>query len=243
MRLRCDNLTLRFSSAEIDESVFLSLTLDIDGFSSLALLGPSGCGKTTLLRLCGGALIPQFGQLLLADENDILVKTGYLAQESSLLPWLSVGSNLALAERLSGNGWTDPSLQPKRQNLANSFGLSSHLSQRPSELSGGMKQRAALVNALTSGSNLLLLDEPFSGSDSRARIAMYDALREFASGHVGSGIVFTTHDATDVIALADMVLGLGASAGDEPQFIDARGGWRSEEKSQLAHLMLGSAIL
>jgi NitT/TauT family transport system ATP-binding protein len=243
VRLRCESLAFSYSNSAVDEAVFSSLALDLREFSSLALLGPSGCGKTTLLKILGGALVPQSGHFSLTDNNGILVRTGYLAQEPALLPWLSVSGNLSLAERLRGDGQSNSLVQDERRRLASLFGLSAHLSRRPSDLSGGMKQRAALVNALTSRSNMLLLDEPFSGSDSLSRNAMHDALREFSSPEAGGSVIFISHDATDVIALADTVVVLGASADFVPRVIDARGGWRRREKSLLAQMMLGSAIL
>ena len=241
MNLTVNNLSFGFAGGEI--SVFSQMTLVVSGFRRLALLGPSGCGKSTLLKLIGGAIFPDSGSVSVnCDSLNMRAMFSYVSQEASLLPWLTVEASVSLGSRLAHGGKERASSTAARQSLVGRLGLSGHEQKRVSQLSGGMKQRTALVSALTSNADLLLLDEPFAGSDSVRRQTMHDALKEFSAGEGSASSIFTTHDAGDVVALADAVVWLTGIPGDPPEIIDAKRGWGDTEKSRLAKLMVGGIL-
>jgi ABC-type nitrate/sulfonate/bicarbonate transport system ATPase subunit len=239
MKLIADRLSFRYS--ETGGQVFDTLSASVTDFTRLALVGRSGSGKSTLLKLLGGALEAQSGDLAVEPTFGSQVRYGYIHQEIGLLPWLSVAQNGRLGARFSGDVASTLPNGSGRQLLYMRFGLNDHKDRLPKSLSGGMKQRLALVNALTSGSNVLLLDEAFSASDVRYRDAMFTELRAFAPQGGNNGVIFISHDIADVLELSDMALCLPNRAGNQIRFIDARHGWTSGKRKQLGELMLGEA--
>lgn len=237
MKLEADDISFSYEETRAKDLVFRNLSFSIAQFSSLALLGPSGSGKTTLLKLIGGLLTPTRGELRIGGRPARGHDKAYVPQEPSLLPWKTLEQNASLAERLVG-GQTQTEF---RLDLLRLFGLTEHQEKYPRELSGGMKQRTALVNALSARASVLLLDEPFSGSDHERRVAMYSAVQEF-SRRTDKAVIFTTHNMPDVLAVADAVLWLGETASAPPSIILAPSGWTEGAKSELAALMMREEI-
>lgn len=215
--------------------LFDSFDLEL-GFGGLyALLGFSGSGKSTLIKLLGGVLAPLRGEICASAGKGI----GYVPQESCLLPWLTVAENLNLGSELHGSS---SSSVDWRTDLAVSFALDQFLGQRPRALSGGMKQRAAVISALTSGADVLLLDEPFAGSDRVRKAAMFDAIRQFKQRESAGIVVFTTHDPGDVFALGASAIWLD-SVTRQPTLLSPTGGeWVASERERLLDLMIQETV-
>jgi ABC-type nitrate/sulfonate/bicarbonate transport system ATPase subunit len=148
--------------------------------SFVALLGPSGCGKSTLLRILSGLLSPTHGQVWLAGESPLAARRrrsiGWLAQDDGLLPWLSVADNVGLPLRLAG-----ARDRKAEREMLERVGLAGTASRYPHELSGGMRQRAALARALIARPPFVLLDEPFAHLDELTRERLGDLLLELRS--------------------------------------------------------------
>jgi putative ABC transport system ATP-binding protein len=188
----------------------------------VAIMGPSGCGKSTLLHALGGLLAPTSGSIRIdgqelrtlsdAERTEIRRrKIGFVFQRFNLFPTLTVEGNLRLQERISLNG---PPRSSRRLELLELLGVSSKLSHRPAELSGGEQQRVALARALVHGPSILLADEPTGNLDSensRNVLSMMKAIhRELAQT-----IVLITHD-PDVAAAAGRRVFMKDGAVQEP---------------------------
>ncbi|WP_336644733.1 ABC transporter ATP-binding protein [Microbacterium sp. USHLN186] len=170
-----------------------------------ALVGPSGCGKSTLLRLIAGLEQPSAGQVVIDDaEPHTVARRGELAiafQDPSLLPWRTVRGNIALARRLARRP-ADPDAVDR---LIALVGLQGFGDARPAELSGGMRQRAAIARALATRPRLLLLDEPFGAVDELTRQDLLTDLPPlWREG--GATTVLVTHSIVEAVRLADRIV-------------------------------------
>jgi putative hydroxymethylpyrimidine transport system ATP-binding protein len=159
------------------------------------LLGPSGVGKTTLLRLLTGLETHgEFqGEVKLADPH-----VAYMAQQDLLMPWLDVTGNVTLGARLRGETVNEA----RARDLIRRVGLVDHAHKYPSELSGGMKQRAALARTLMEDCHFVCLDEPFSALDARTRAEMQELAFELLEGRT---VLLVTHDPAEAARLGDSI--------------------------------------
>ena len=150
------------------------INLSVEEGEFLAIVGPSGCGKSTLLNLICGLIRPSSGTILLKGHpiNGSCPEIGYMLQKDHLFEWRSVYSNIMLGLEIQ-NRITDETRQ-KADRFLEAYGLARFKNARPSELSGGMRQRAALIRTLVMEPELLLLDEPFSALDYQTRLSVCD---------------------------------------------------------------------
>ncbi|HEM62506.1 MAG TPA: ABC transporter ATP-binding protein, partial [Chloroflexi bacterium] len=170
----------------------------------VVVIGPSGCGKSTLLNIVCGLLQPDSGEILLdgrpiADRTGLL---GYMLQKDLLLPWRRVLDNVILGPEISGES-REEARQEARE-LVPLFGLEGFEQSYPAALSGGMRQRAALLRTFLSRKNVMLLDEPFGALDALTRRQLQQWLLDVWS-RFGQTIIFVTHDVEEAIYLADRV--------------------------------------
>jgi NitT/TauT family transport system ATP-binding protein len=171
----------------------------------VALIGPNGCGKSTFLRVASGLLTPDGGTVAL-DDGPISgpdPRIGLVFQEPRLLPWRTVGGNVAYPLELAG--WSRERREQRLGELLELVGLSEASHARPSQLSGGMRQRAAIARALALEPEVLLLDEPFSALDALTRDRLNVELLELWE-RTRSTIVIVTHSIPEAILLADRVV-------------------------------------
>jgi len=186
--------------------------LSIERGEFVALIGRSGCGKTTLLRMIGGLLAPSAGTIEVDGNNlwrgsqvdeSAITKLGFVFQESNLFPWLSVLDNIALPMKLRGAGKAER--RARATELSALVGLTGFEKSYPRELSGGMRQRAAIARALSTEPELLLMDEPFGALDALTRERMNLELQRIVL-ETKSTVVFVTHDIPEAVFLADRVV-------------------------------------
>jgi NitT/TauT family transport system ATP-binding protein len=171
----------------------------------VALIGPNGCGKSTFLRVASGLLAPDAGAVTL-DDRPIVgpdPRIGLVFQEPRLLPWRSVADNVTYPLELAG--WSRERRAERLGELLELVGLAESPDARPSQLSGGMRQRAAIARALAVEPEVLLLDEPFSALDALTRDRFNIELLELWD-RTGSTIVIVTHSIPEAILLADRVV-------------------------------------
>jgi NitT/TauT family transport system ATP-binding protein len=178
----------------------------------VALIGPNGCGKSTFLRVASGLLAPDAGAVTL-DDQPIAgpdPRIGLVFQEPRLLPWRSVADNVTYPLELAG--WSRERRAERLTELLGLVGLTESRDARPSQLSGGMRQRAAIARALALEPEVLLLDEPFSALDALTRDRFNLELLELWE-RTGSTIVIVTHSIPEAILLADRVVVMTPSPG------------------------------
>ncbi|MFY9323276.1 MAG: ABC transporter ATP-binding protein [Syntrophomonadaceae bacterium] len=186
-----------------------NISLSVNQHESVVIMGPSGCGKSTLLNIVAGLISPDKGQILI-DGQDWTGKTGrvsYMQQKDLLLPSRAILDNVAIPLILKGT----PKKQARhiaRQHLEE-FGLSDFSGYYPRQLSGGMRQRAALLRTYLFASDILLLDEPFAALDAITRRRMHLWLKELQARYQWS-ILFVTHDIEEALLLADRILVLSS---------------------------------
>lgn len=183
-----------------------NLSFSVEPGSFHCIIGVSGCGKSTIFRLINGLLKPKSGEILV-DGVPIREKKhycGYMPQKDLLFPWRTVGENLSLPLEIIEKGTRE---ERRRQIDAalSEVGLAGCREKRPDELSGGMRQRAAFARTMLTGSDLLLLDEPFSALDFLTRISMQEWLLDQWE-RSRKTILFITHDVEEALFLSKSVL-------------------------------------
>jgi NitT/TauT family transport system ATP-binding protein len=181
------------------------LDLVFEAGKTTALVGPSGCGKSTLLRLIAGLETPSGGSIMIGSDTPATVtKRAGLAfafQDAALLPWLTVRQNVALALKLARRAADDDRV---RQLIA-LVGLTQFADTRPAELSGGMRQRAAIARCLVTEPGLLLLDEPFGAVDELTRTRLNAELPALWQER-GTTTLLVTHSIAEAATLSDRVI-------------------------------------
>lgn len=171
----------------------------------IAIVGPSGCGKSTLLSIIAGLLSPEQGTILVNNPDGSLnyPKVGYMLQRDHLFEWRTVYRNVILGLELHHLLTPDRLVNVER--LLLEYGLDKFRNKRPSELSGGMKQRAALIRTLALEPQLLLLDEPFSALDYQTRLMVSNDICRLIRAAKKTMIIIT-HDLSEAISLADRII-------------------------------------
>jgi len=206
------NINKSFVGRGKNLSVLEDINLTIDDGEFVCLLGPSGCGKTTLLRLIAGLDNPTSGEVV-ANGEVVEKPSGDRAvifQQYSLFPWLTVLQNVTFGLEMSG-GSKEENIQAAERYLQ-SVGLLEFKDSYPHELSGGMKQRVAIIRSLLNHSPILLMDEPFSALDMQNRHKLQEQLIGVWKRFENT-IVFVTHDVDEAVYLADKIVLLDKNPG------------------------------
>ncbi len=186
-------------------AVINDFSRDIDHGELVALVGPSGCGKSTLLHMAAGLEMPSGGQVLV-DGTPVRgphPERTLMFQEGALYPWLTLAQNVALALEFQNT----PKAAARREAFAwlEKVNLKTFEDYYPHQVSGGMRQRAALARAFISHPKALLLDEPFGALDALTRMTLQDALRQLIR-EAGPTVLLVTHDVEEALFLADRIL-------------------------------------
>lgn len=193
---------LHFEKISVDfgsKRLFSALSFQLPAGACTCLLGPSGCGKSTLLKLAAGdPKISYRGKVFCTPQAGNI---GWMSQNDLLLPWLNLRDNVMLGARLRGKG--TPEIREKANKLLSRAGLENAADLLPGALSGGMRQRGALLRTLIEDANLLLMDEPFSALDALTRFT----LQELTATLTCEKTVFlVTHDPLEAVRMADQII-------------------------------------
>ena len=203
--LELKNVHYAYHTLEGETYALKDITFSVREGEFIALVGPSGCGKSTLLHLIAGLLTPEKGLIKIngSYHPDNTSGIGYMLQKDHLLEWRTIYKNVLLGLEIRRE-LTAEKLAYVNQ-LLSDYGLDKFRSAHPSELSGGMRQRAALIRTLALKPELLLLDEPFSALDSQTRLSVSDDIGKILRQEKKTAIL-VTHDISEAISMADRVI-------------------------------------
>ena len=180
------------------------LSFSIEPGSFTAIVGPSGCGKSTILSLLCGLIKPESGSISIKhDSSDKASRMGYMLQKDNLFEWRSIYKNVLLG--LEINNRKSPENIAYVNRLLEQYDLAEFKSSRPSQLSGGMRQRAALIRTLALKPDILLLDEPFSALDYQTRLEVREDICNILHREKKT-VILVTHDIPEAVAMTDRVL-------------------------------------
>jgi NitT/TauT family transport system ATP-binding protein len=211
-RLEYRDVTMRFSGRAGDVTAIRNVSLGVGDREVVALIGPSGCGKSTLLNIGSGLSPPTAGDVYVDGERvqGPNAHVAFMLQKDLLLPWRTIAENVMFGAEIKGAARRER--RDKAQELLRNFKLAEFADHYPHQLSGGMRQRAALARTLAVDPSVLLLDEPFSAVDAQTRITLqYDLAQTLKSA--GKTALLITHDLAEAVTLADRVLVMSARPG------------------------------
>ena len=195
--LRFDNVSMHYHSKQGETVALENVNFSVAEGEFVAIIGPSGCGKTTLLSLAAGLLKPTKGKVYTNGCS-----FGYMLQKDELFPWRTIEKNIFLPLEIKGSN--TPQHQARALSLAEKYGLKQFLKNYPSSLSGGMRQRAALIRTLSVNPDVLLLDEPFSALDYQTRLSVCDDVYKIIREEQKTALLIT-HDISEAISVADKI--------------------------------------
>lgn len=199
--LQCQNVCFSYHTLSGETSALTNISFQVNKGDFVSVVGPSGCGKSTLLSLIAGLNKPESGNIILDQPEN--TKIGYMLQQDHLLKWRTIYQNIMLGPEIN------KTINLKQEQLALSllkdYGLLRYKDKKPDELSGGMKQRAALIRTMMLNPKLLLLDEPFSALDYQTRLMVSADIGRIIR-KAGITTLLVTHDLSEAISLSDRIL-------------------------------------
>ena len=200
--LEFENVAKRFAAYTAIENI----SFDVRAGAFVAMVGPSGCGKSTVLNVAAGLTEPSQGSIRVFGSvlGGINRKAAYMFQQDALLPWRTVMGNVAYAVTSKWRDWDRAKVRAHAQTFIDLVGLTGSEHKRPSELSGGMKQRVGIARALSITPKIMLMDEPFSALDALTRGTLQDEVRRICL-ETGQTAFMITHDVDEAIYLADKI--------------------------------------
>lgn len=203
--LELKNVSLKYQTEDDEILAVNKLSFTVCKKEFVSIIGPSGCGKTTILSLIAGLIKPTDGEVVFygKDGNADKGKLGYMLQKDHLFPWRTIEKNVYLPLEISK---TDTSENRKYcLNLLDKYGLSGFKNSYPEQLSGGMKQRVALIRTLAGKPDLLLLDEPFSALDYQTRLSVCNDVYSIIKKEEKTAIL-VTHDISEALSMSDIII-------------------------------------
>lgn len=200
--LRFENVTFTYESADVP--VISDLSFEVPDKSFVSIIGASGSGKTTIFRLLNALERPQSGNITIdgKDIKGLKNYAGYMPQQDLLFPWRTVEKNVMLPMQIKKVSKAEQ--KEKAREMLERVGLLEYADKYPRELSGGMRQRVSFARTLCEGSDLMLLDEPFSALDSITRMEMREWLRDQWE-RLDKTILFITHDVEEALYLSEKI--------------------------------------
>ncbi|ASK62898.1 spermidine/putrescine ABC transporter ATP-binding protein [Virgibacillus phasianinus] len=210
--LTLDNLSHHYFSEKSYTQALDSISLSINEGEFISLLGPSGCGKSTILSIIAGIISQTTGEVILEEKplKETSLAIGYMLQQDYLFPWKSVLENIMIGQKI--NGSITMETKERAQQLLKEVGLPNVANDYPRSLSGGMRQRAALVRTLLTDPKILLLDEPFSALDYQTKLKLEDLVFQLLQAYKKTSIL-VTHDIGEAIAMSDRIILMASNPG------------------------------
>lgn len=203
--LELDRVDLLYQTEKSETEAVRNLSIAVDEGEFIALVGPSGCGKTTILSMIAG-LMPPTGGRITVDGTQVTAKSGivgYMLQRDNLFEWRTIESNVLLG--LSVQKKLTEENRKHALDMLEKYGLGEFRDAYPTQLSGGMRQRAALIRTLAFKPKILLLDEPFSAVDFQTRMTVCDDVYSIIKNERKTAIL-VTHDISEAVSMADRIV-------------------------------------
>lgn len=219
--LKISNINMTYHTKKIETVALKDVSFEVFDKDFLTILGPSGCGKSTLLNIMSGLLNPSSGEVLFNDEDISLnlENIGYMFQKDHLFNWTSVWNNVTLGLKIKGL-LNDKSIE-RVNYLLETYELSKFKDHKPSELSGGMRQRVALIRTLALNPKVLFLDEPFSALDYQTRLNVCDEIHQIIKLE-GKTAIMVTHDIGEAISTSNKIIILSKRPGTIKRELDIK---------------------
>lgn len=205
MRIAIRQTSMTYQSPDGEVEALRDVSFDVADGEFVSIVGPSGCGKSTLLSLIAGLERPSAGEVLLDGEPVTApsAKIGFMPQRDQLFAWRTIWSNVTLGLQVRREN--TPERQARVRELLEQYDLADFAQKLPAQLSGGMRQRCALIRTLATEPVILLLDEPFSALDYQTRLAVSaDISRIIRQEHKTA--VLVTHDISEAISMSDRIV-------------------------------------
>ena len=198
--LEIKDLGLIYQTKDKELEAIKNISFSVNSGEFIGIVGPSGCGKSTLLSLIAGLIKPSKGEIILSEGAH---STGYMLQKDYLFPWRTIWENVLLGLEIK-KAKTKENIE-KVVRLLKTYGLYEFRNAYPDELSGGMRQRSALIRTLATDPDILLLDEAFSALDYQTRLAVADDIYSIIKKE-NKTVLMVTHDISECVSLADRVI-------------------------------------
>lgn len=210
------SVSLTYQSADGEVEALKEVSFDINEGEFISLVGPSGCGKSTLLSIIAGLERPTSGTVYIDGEavTGPSEKIGFMPQKDQLFPWRTIWGNVTLGPELRKQ--SDTSLAA---GLLERYGLNDFKKKTPSQLSGGMRQRCALIRTLATDPKILLLDEPFSALDYQTRLSVSADIHDIILSEKKTALL-VTHDISEAVSLSDRIVVLSKRPGQVKNIYD-----------------------
>ena len=200
-----NNVDLIYQSLEGETPALNNMSFDVSEGEFIGIVGPSGCGKTTILSLIAGLIKPSAGKVLI-DGKEVegpSPKVGYMLQQDHLFEWRTIEQNVLLGLEILG--MDNDENKEKAMKLLDTYGLADFKNHYPQQLSGGMRQRVALIRTLAINPKILLLDEPFSALDYQTRLILSDEVANIIRQEKKTALL-VTHDISEAISMSNRVM-------------------------------------
>ncbi len=202
--LKLENIYYTYQTDEGETNAVEDVSFSVKNGEFVSIIGPSGSGKTTILSLIAGLLSPTSGKIFFkGTQVEKLENVGYMLQKDQLFPWRTIEQNVYLPLEIKKIDTLEN--KQKSIDLLNKYGLNGFIKSYPDRLSGGMRQRVALIRTLSQNPELLLLDEPFSALDYQTRLKVCDDVYSIITSEKKTTIL-VTHDISEAISLSDRVI-------------------------------------
>ncbi len=201
------NVSLIYQTKSDEIKALENLSFNCKSGEFLSIIGPSGCGKTTILSLIAGLIKPSGGKIVIdgidLSTDGAKIELGYMLQKDQLFPWRTIEKNVFLPLEIKGINTKEN--KEYAMHLLEKYGLIEFRKNYPNQLSGGMRQRVALIRTLVYKPQLLLLDEPFSALDSQTRLSVCDDVYKIIKLE-GKTTILVTHDISEAISMSDKII-------------------------------------
>lgn len=212
MTVQFEQIQKTYQSLDGEVPALQDVSFSVEEGMFVSIVGPSGCGKSTLLNILAGLEKPSGGQVLV-DGRPVSqggITMGYMPQKDQLFAWRTIWGNMILGLEIQGR--TDPEHLTRVRTLLERYGLAEFEKKLPGQLSGGMRQRCALIRTLATDPDLLLLDEPFSALDYQTRLSVSNDIHTIIRQEKKTALL-VTHDIAEAVSMSDRVVVLTARPG------------------------------